>query len=130
MTKRNFLIDPVRVGKNIGNNQQTMKRQRPSPAAPELFSNGNGRPVRLQPRAENDGYGEEEQETSGSIERKVSKITRRGEDDSVQIIFDATNTGKVRERKPENVPKLKDSGNIFRFSNFSSFPIYKIHYQL
>ena len=104
-----------------------MKRQRPSPAAPELFSNGNGRPVRLQPRAANDGYGEEEQETSGSIERKVSKITRRGEDDSVQIIFDATNTGKVRER---NVPKLKDSGNIFRFSNFSSFPIYKIHYQL
>ena len=113
MTKRNSrpLIDPVRVGENIGNNQQTMKRQRSSPAAPDLFSNGNGRSVKLQPQAEKDGYGEEEQETSGSIKRK---ITKRAEDESVQIIFDTTNTGKVPERKPEkNVPKLKDAGNIF-----------------
>ena len=120
MTKRNFrpkfLIEPpVGVGKKIvfhGNShqqpsQKTMKRQRSAPAASGLFSSGTGRPVRLQPRAENDGDGEEE--ASGSIERKISKITRPGEDDSVQIIFDAT----------ENVPQLKDPGNIFIFSVLS-----------
>ena len=131
MTKRNFrskvLIDPVCVGENIvfhGNNnqhQQTMKRQRPAPApaAPELFSSF-GRPVSLRPPAENDGFGEEE--TSESIERKFSKITRRGDDDSVQIIFDANNTGRDLERKPEDVTKIKNPGNIFRILLQSKFP--------
>ena len=118
MTKRNFrpkvLFDPVAT--NIvfhgNNNQQNMKRQRPTPAAPGLFSAGSGRPVRLQPRAENDGFGEEE--TSESMQRKFSKITRREGDDSVQIIFDATNFGKVPE---ENVARIKNPGKIF-----SKFP--------
>ena len=109
MTKRNFgpkVVtghNPVRgsVGQNINfvfhpNNQQTMKRQRPVTTSPGAgtFSNGN----RLHPRAENDGYGEEE--TSGSVERKICKIRRRGGggDDSVEIIFDASNTGKVPEK--------------------------------
>ena len=112
MTKRNFGPKVVtghnpgraRVGQNINfvfhpNNQQTMKRQRPVTTSPGAgtFSNGNTRPVRLHPRAENDGYGEEE--TSGSVERKICKIRRGGGgDDSVEIIFDASNTGKVPER--------------------------------
>ena len=120
MNKRSFrpkvrIEPPVGGVKKIafhGNNQQqqskqTMKRQRSAPAAPGLISSGPGRPLRLQSRAENDGDGEEE--ASGSIERKISKITRPGEDDSVQIIFDAT----------ENVPQLKDPGNIFIFSVLS-----------
>ena len=118
MTKRNFrpkvLVDPVPVGKNIGyhgNTQQTMKRQRPIPAGPGFFSNGgNGRPARLQPRVENDGHGEEE--PSGSVERKISKIRRQGDDDdSVQILYRETNTGKVSERNPK-MNKRKDSGKI------------------
>ena len=89
--------------------QPTMKRQRP------------GRPVvRLQPRVENDGHGEEEA-NSGSGERKVSKIRRGrgggggggGGEESVQILFVAANTGKVPERRAErNIPKIKDPGII------------------
>ena len=79
--------------------QPTMKRQRP------------GRPVvRLQPRVENDGHGEEE--PSGSVERKISKIRRQGDDDdSVQILFRETNTRKVSERNPK-MNKRKDPGKI------------------
>ena len=108
MTKRNLrpkvLAAPV---------QQTMKRQRP------------GRPVvRLQPRVENDGHGEEEA-NSGSGERKVCKIRRGGGggggggvgEESVQILFDAANTGKVPERRADrNIPKIKDQGNSFLIS--------------